>query len=283
MNSQRSKFYLLPAMMFVLFLSLVACNTAPPTQDVATQVAEAIAATEAAKPADTPVPPTDTPVPPTDTPIPPTDTSVPPTATPVPPTDTPIPTNTPTPKPPTATPAPKPQVKIVKQVNVRKGPGTSHPTLGAASPGQTFAILGKSKGGNWWEIAYKDQNGWIFSELVEATDTGSVRVSKDIPTPPPAPTATPKPQSAQPQLPADQGCYLIQNHMDADLTITLTAQDWQWNETFLVPAYGEQVKCLSPGRYTYTIDAPPPWDNINGELHVNAGDQFLWPISGRRR
>jgi len=71
--------------------------------------------------------------------------------------------------------------------------------------------------------------------------------------------------------------------MDVDLTITLTAQDWQWNETFHLPAYGEQIKCLSPGRYTYTIDAPPPWSVINGDLHVNAGDQFLWPISGRHR
>ena len=123
------------------------------------------------------------------------------------------------------------------------------------------------------------------SELVEATNTGVVEVSNNIPTPPPAPTATPKPtpepQPAQPQLPADQGCYLIQNHLDVELTITFTAQEWQWNETFVLPAYGEQVKCLSPGRYTYTIDAPPPWGVINGELVVNAGDQLLWPISGR--
>lgn len=287
MYSQHLKRYLLLATMFVLLLLPVACNTATPTQDISTAVAKAIAATETAKPTDTPVIPTDTPVPPTDTPIPPTATAIPPTDTPTPePTNTSVPpTATPTPEASTDTPVPKPEVKIIKQVNVRKGPGTAHPILGAASSGEVFAVLGKNNGGNWWEIDYKGQKGWVFSELVKATGTGSVQVSKQIPTPPPAPTPAPKPkpQATQPQLPADQGCYLIQNHLDVDLTFTLTAQEWQWNETFFLPAYGEQIKCLSPGRYTYTIDAPPPWGVINGELIVNAGDQLLWPISGRHR
>jgi hypothetical protein len=43
---------------------------------------------------------------------------------------------------------------------------------------------------------------------------------------------------------------------------------------------GEVDKCLDPGRYTYTIDAPPPWGTLNGEMTVQAGDAFLWPISG---
>ena len=288
MKSIRFGTTMIALVMIAMLFVLSGCNSPQPTQDISTAVAEAIAATETAKPTETPVTPTDTPVPPTDTPIPPTATAIPPTGTPTPePTNTPVlPTATSTPEPPTDTPVPKPEVKIIKQVNVRKGPGTADPIMGAAAAGQTFEVLGKNKGGKWWEIDYDGQSGWVFSELVQATNSESVQVSEQIPTPPPAPTPAPQPepQSPQPQqLPADQGCYLIQNHMNVDLTFTFTAQEWQWNESFLIPAYGEHVKCLSPGRYTYTIDAPPPWGVINGDLIVNAGDQLLWPISGRHR
>jgi serine protease Do len=43
---------------------------------------------------------------------------------------------------------------------------------------------------------------------------------------------------------------------------------------------GTKEYCLDLGRYTYTIDAPPPWGSINGDLTVNAGDRFRWPIEG---
>lgn len=61
----------------------------------------------------------------------------------------------------------------------------------------------------------------------------------------------------------------------------MTAQDWQWNDVFTVPPGGEHLYCLDPGRYTYTIDVPPPWLSINGELVVQAGDRYLFPIRGR--
>jgi hypothetical protein len=75
-------------LLLVLMFAISACGAEP---DVEATVAAAIAATEAAKPTDTPVPPTDTPIPPTETAVPPTNTPVPPTNTPVPPTDTPLP------------------------------------------------------------------------------------------------------------------------------------------------------------------------------------------------
>ena len=62
--------------------------------------------------------------------------------------------------------------------------------------------------------------------------------------------------------------------------MTFTARDRQWNDSFPVPANGTKEYCLDPGSYTYTIDAPPPWGSTNGELVVNAGDRFRWPIRG---
>lgn len=93
--------------------------------------------------------------------------------------------------------------------------------------------------------------------------------------PKPTPTSPP-PTSAPPA--SNQGCYLFENHIDAELTVTFTAQDRSWSDSFKIAAMGTKEYCLDPGRYTYTIDAPPPWNSINGELTVQAGDRYLWPI-----
>jgi serine protease Do len=74
---------------------------------------------------------------------------------------------------------------------------------------------------------------------------------------------------------------VFENHLGVDLTVTFTAQDRQWSDSFSIPADGTKEYCLDPGRYTYTIDAPPPWGSINGDLEVHAGDRYLWPIRGR--
>lgn len=108
------------------------------------------------------------------------------------------------------------------------------------------------------------------------------------PTAPPTATKKPKPKpTAKPTSPpptsppaSNQGCYLFQNYINAELTVTFTAQDRQWSDSFTIPAMGTKEYCLDPGRYTYTIDAPPPWNSINGEITVNAGERLLWPIRG---
>ncbi len=104
---------------------------------------------------------------------------------------------------------------------------------------------------------------------------------------PPTATKRPKPTSTPTSAPpptsppaSSQGCYLFENYIDAELTVTFTAQDRQWSDSFTIPANGTKEYCLDPGRYTYTIDAPPPWSSLNGEITVRAGDRFRWPIRG---
>ncbi len=96
--------------------------------------------------------------------------------------------------------------------------------------------------------------------------------------PKPQPTKTPKPTS--PPL-SKKGCYLFQNYINAELTVTFTARDRSWSDSFKIGANATKEYCLDPGRYTYTIDAPPPWGSVNGELEVHAGDYYTWPIRGR--
>lgn len=126
-----------------------------------------------------------------------------------------IASRTPTPKPPTATPPPTPSVAISKLMNVRGGPGTNYNIIGQANVGDQFRITGKNPGlGDWWQIDYNGQTGWVYADLVSAQNADYVQVALVIPAPPPAaaiakpvarskPTKTPQPVSKPSDLHID--------------------------------------------------------------------------------
>jgi hypothetical protein len=186
---------------------------------------------------------TPTPVPSaTPSPLAPTDTLVPPTE---------APTRTPTPVPPTDTPTPVPPTHTPTH--------TPTPVPPTEAPTHT-------------------------PTPVPPTDTSIPPTNTPVPPTPtskpkPVPTATQPPPPSPP--PASQGCYLFQNFLGADVTVTLTAQDWEWSDSFTLSPNEEEFYCLDPGRYTFTLDAPPPWGSTNGELIVQAGDLYSFPIQGR--
>jgi hypothetical protein len=181
------------------------------------------------------------------TPVPPTatPTPVPPTDTLPPPTETPTAAYTDTPVPPTDTPTPRPTT-----VPPTDTPTPVPPTNTPLPPTDT---------------------------PVPQTATSKPKPTA-VPTKPPAPPPTEAPPS---EMPPEKGCYLFQNFLGADVTVTLTARDWGWSDAFTLAPGGENLYCLDPGRYTYTLDAPPPWGSTNGELVVQAGDRYLFPIRGR--
>lgn len=128
------------------------------------------------------------------------------TQTPSQPTATPLPPAT------TATPE-SPMVTIGNVLmNVRGGPGTNYNVIGTASPGQEFRITGKNPGlGDWWQIDYQGRTGWVYDQLVTATNAQPVQVALNIPAPPP-PTATPVPPTRVPdptQPPAPRFPYSL--------------------------------------------------------------------------
>ncbi len=114
--------------------------------------------------------------------------AAPETATPEPPTPEP-----PTPEPPTATPVPIARVQASNAMNVRSGPGTAYPIVGALRAGEQADILGKNPQGDWWQIALPTgQSGWVFGALVQTSgDLTTVAVASNIPEPPPTPTPAP--------------------------------------------------------------------------------------------
>jgi hypothetical protein len=67
-----------------------------------------------------------------------------------------------------ATPC-SPQVTANSSVNVRSGPGTVYPILGALTAGSTAGISGKSSDGNWWFVDFPAGAGghaWVAGSVV---------------------------------------------------------------------------------------------------------------------
>ena len=126
-----------------------------------------------------------------------------PTFTPPPVSPSPVPTDTPAPTaiPPTEAPATPSIVASDQGVNVRSGPGTSYTLQGYLEPGSEAEVTGRYS--DWWQIRHNGGLGWVFSELVTASNADTVAqvepptaltaapVTAVPPTEPPPPTAAP--------------------------------------------------------------------------------------------
>jgi serine protease Do len=177
---------------------------------------------------------------------------------------------------------------IASALNVRSGPGTDYPRLGTVTAGERLVVLGQTNNCAWLRvITSAGLQGWVSGNpayILLNTTCGALPVLPPTEVPGAVPPAEPDagassagaapPQSYDPSL----GCYLFQNLVGPELTITFTNAATGQGETFKVPPNGATDRCFIPGRYTYTIDAPPPWNSVNGEIEVHAGDLYLFPI-----
>jgi uncharacterized protein YraI len=99
---------------------------------------------------------------------------------------------------PTATSIPKPMAQASNSMNVRGGPGTVYPVVGAMNAGEQAEIIGKNPQADWWQVLLPGgAQGWLLGALVTTVgDTSAIAVAANIPEPPP--TATPAPVAAAP-------------------------------------------------------------------------------------
>ncbi len=81
----------------------------------------------------------------------------------------------------------------INAMNVRSGPGTNYGIVGSANAGERFEVTGRNPAGDWWQVNFRGQTGWVFSQLVTPANTGSVAVAQNIPAPPPTPVPPPPP------------------------------------------------------------------------------------------
>lgn len=168
---------------------------------------------------------------------------------------------------------------LVNALNVRTGPGINYGRIGTVRQGATVEIVGQYNNCSWLQINMADgQSGWISGSTQYVSfdvDCEDIPASTDVVRP--AETG----QAAAPTIPrtnSTQGCYLFQNQLGPEVTVTVTGKENGFANTFKIAGGAEQEQCFSPGKYTYTLDAPPPWGSTNGELEVNAGDRFFFPI-----
>ena len=86
-------------------------------------------------------------------------------------------------------------VTVLGDMNVRRGPGTDQERIGGATAGQEFAITGKNQEGDWWQIDFDGQTGWIYAPYVTAANEENVPLVGSSLTQTPAPAAdTPTPE-----------------------------------------------------------------------------------------
>lgn len=209
---------------------------------------------------------------------------------------------------------------VVSALNVRAGPGTSFARLGTVRAGDELVVLGKSGNCIWLYVRLADDSeGWVSGAAryvtlngrcadvlvtraanspapgatpqatatrrpAPATQPPPTATSQSTPLPPPTatnlPSPTPEPQATD-SFPADMACIMFDNRVGPELTVTMTGKNSRHVEEPKVPPGGNVIVCIPPDAYSVTIDAPPPWADINADIKVNAGDRILWPIEGR--
>jgi len=167
-------------------------------------------------------------------------------------------------------------------LNIRSGPGTNYDRLGSLGQGDQLVVLGQYNNCDWLNVQTRDEVvGWVSgNERYVTLDTDCSDIPEaEAPAPPRNSgngTGSQRPSPAAPT--STKGCYLFQNELGAELNITFTRKGDGWNTTFKVKEDAEVQQCFDPGDYTYTLDAPPPWGSTNGELTINAGDNYTFPI-----
>jgi len=205
---------------------------------------------------------------------------------------------------------------LVRSLRIRSGPGTTFEVVGGAVQGERFPITGQAFDCQWYQIDHPQLGQvWIAGGDFAASDGACADISESDdavapasdtsaptpvtlqPTPTPEPVAAPTvapteeataatteeatattPTDATDPFPADKGCLLLQNQLGPELTFTFTNDDGSFTETVKVNSDADVPYCLTPGRYRVTVDAPPPWADINEEFSVAAGDRFFFPI-----
>ncbi len=73
-------------------------------------------------------------------------------------------------------PAAQAVLTFSRRMNVYGGPGGRFPVIDTTEPGYQYPITGRNVVGNWWQIDYHGQPGWVFGQFVDTVElTDDVR------------------------------------------------------------------------------------------------------------
>jgi uncharacterized protein YraI len=95
--------------------------------------------------------------------------------------------------------AAEPQLVAPGSVNIRSGPGTNYPVIGALNANAPVRVTGRNSDTSWWQIEISSGSaGWVASSVVSASNTESVPAVEAA-----APPVAAAPAAVVPQLAAD--------------------------------------------------------------------------------
>jgi hypothetical protein len=132
---------------------------------------------------------------------------------------------TPTPIPDTPAPTATPEIivaTVVREANLRTGPGTNYDIAGGVSTGTSLDIVGRNAMGDWYQLA---SGTWIFSQLVNNAPQSLPIVEAP---PPPPPTPTPEPISTAEPTPIPQVSESSQAPSSGGLIGTIHVDSWRF-------------------------------------------------------
>ncbi|CAN5754410.1 hypothetical protein BH10CHL1_BH10CHL1_45540 [soil metagenome] len=174
---------------------------------------------------------------------------------------------------------------VIRNANLRAGPGTSYAISGQAEPGQTIAIVGKDDAGAWYHLA---TNQWIAAFLVNL-DTNTLTTTTTITSPvqatvlPSTATVTAK-QSAN--LRAGPGTtYTVTGGVNAGQALVVANQnadgswlqlaDGAWIAAFLVNQSSATAPAVSANAAPTTPIATPTATPAAPTPAVSSGNKFV--------
>ncbi len=85
---------------------------------------------------------------------------------------------------PSVLPVTEAAMSVNRRANLRAGPDNSHPIVGEVVPGRQYLITGRNMAGDWWRIDDNGRPGWVYDDLVELVNEGSVQIVARFPLPP---------------------------------------------------------------------------------------------------
>jgi len=148
---------------------------------------------------------------------------------------------------------------VLKNANLRSGPGTSYALAGTVKAGQVIKIVGKTDDGSWYHL---DSSQWIGAFLVKITSTITTTTTpgvtatatkaasaKPAGTATPAATATKAASKAAPTATQTPGA--------AAPTAVATNCDPSYPD-FCIPPLPAKLTCKDIGRNNFTVLAPDP-------------------------
>lgn len=147
-------------------------------------------------------------------------------------------------------------------VNVRLGPGTDYPEIGALQAGQTAPVIGRSEDGTWYVITFPSSfgdQGWVSADVVTAANVENVPVI--APPALPAPGETPTPTTA-PQAPSAAIDAPAQGQVGAPVTFSaaqstgtapLVQYAWSFGDGSVADAVTVEKTYDAPGVYLVNL------------------------------